>query len=428
MSAYHRFTACCLDAAACLPQFFANFQLWLGFQTLPFGLVSQQQKTKKGCYLCRICLNFAGPTTHCLNGLRRCGGFFDPEGKRPQLEKLETRVADPNFWNDQEQAQKVLKERRRLADAIELAAFYDRESADLEVLFEFAEADPDSLAELAARLKALQAKVEATEVQMLLSGPDDANNAIVRIQSGAGGTDAQDWAEMLLRMYLRWCERRGFKTSILDVQPGKEAGITSAEFMVEGDYAYGLLSCESGVHRLVRISPFSSAGTRETSFASIFVTPEVEDDIEIEINEKDLRIDTYRSSGAGGQHVNVTDSAIRITHLPTGIVVSCQNQRSQHQNREMAMKVLKSRLYELELERRRAENAKLEATKRDISFGSQIRSYVLHPYRLVKDTRTKLERSDVENVLDGDLDDFIKEYLVAKNRQPEGVLVASNDT
>ncbi|MCS7079896.1 MAG: peptide chain release factor 2 [Chloracidobacterium sp.] len=355
-------------------------------------------------------------------------GFFDPEGKRPQLEKLETRVADPNFWNDQEQAQKVLKERRRLADAIELAAFYDRESADLEVLFEFAEADPDSLAELAARLKALQAKVEATEVQMLLSGPDDANNAIVRIQSGAGGTDAQDWAEMLLRMYLRWCERRGFKTSILDVQPGKEAGITSAEFMVEGDYAYGLLSCESGVHRLVRISPFSSAGTRETSFASIFVTPEVEDDIEIEINEKDLRIDTYRSSGAGGQHVNVTDSAIRITHLPTGIVVSCQNQRSQHQNREMAMKVLKSRLYELELERRRAENAKLEATKRDISFGSQIRSYVLHPYRLVKDTRTKLERSDVENVLDGDLDDFIKEYLVAKNRQPEGVLVASNDT
>lgn len=375
-----------------------------------------------------MCLNFAGRTTRCWNGSRPCGGFFDPEGKRPLLEKLEARVADPNFWNDQEQAQKVLKERRRLADAIELATFYDRETADLEVLFEFAESDPASLAELEQRLAALHAKVEASEVQMLLAGPNDANNAIVRIQSGAGGTDAQDWAEMLLRMYLRWCERRGFKTSILDVQPGKEAGITSAEFTVEGDYAYGLLSCESGVHRLVRISPFSAAGTRETSFASIFVTPEVEDDIEIEINEKDLRIDTYRSSGAGGQHVNVTDSAIRITHLPTGIVVSCQNQRSQHQNREVAMKVLKSRLYELELERRRAESAKLEAAKRDISFGSQIRNYVLHPYRLVKDTRTKLERSDVENVLDGDLDDFIKEYLVAKNRRPDGVPVADDET
>ncbi len=362
-----------------------------------------------------------------LNGLSTCGGFFDPEGKRPQLEALEQRIAAPDFWHNQEQAQKLLKERRRLAEAIETAAFYDREIADLEVLLEFAETDPASLAELEQRLYALRQKVEADEIQMLLSGPNDANNAIVRIQSGAGGTDAQDWAEMLLRMYLRWCERRGFKTSLLDVQPGKEAGIASAEFIMEGDYAYGLLSCESGVHRLVRISPFSSAGTRETSFASVFVTPEVEDDIEIEINEKDLRIDTYRSSGAGGQHVNVTDSAVRITHLPTGIVVSCQNQRSQHQNREVAMKVLKSRLYELELERRRAEAAKLEATKRDISFGSQIRNYVLHPYRLVKDTRTKLERSDVDNVLDGDLDAFIREYLVARSRQPDGVLVASND-
>ncbi len=372
-------------------------------------------------------MNFGTPTTHCSNASPTCGGFFDPESKRPQLETVEARIAQPDFWNDQEQAQKILKERRRLAGAIETANFYDRELADLEVLFEFAEADPASLAELEQRLRALQQKVEADETQMLLSGPNDANNAIVRIQSGAGGTDAQDWAEMLLRMYLRWCERRGFKTSLIDVQPGKEAGITSAEFTVEGDYAYGLLSCESGVHRLVRISPFSSAGTRETSFASIFVTPEVEDDIEIEINEKDLRIDTYRSSGAGGQHVNVTDSAIRITHLPTGIVVSCQNQRSQHQNREVAMKVLKSRLYELELERRRAESAKLEATKRDISFGSQIRNYVLHPYRLVKDTRTKLERSDVDSVLDGDLDDFIKEYLVARSRQPDGVLAAGDD-
>lgn len=289
------------------------------------------------------------------------------------------------------------------------------------MLFEFAAEDDASRAEFETRMQKLRADVESAETKMLLAGPTDPNNAIVRIQSGAGGTDAQDWAEMLLRMYLRWCEKRGFKTSVLDTQPGKEAGITSAEFTVEGDYAYGLLSCEAGVHRLVRISPFSSSGTRETSFASIFVTPEVEDDIEVEINDKDLRVDTFRSSGAGGQHVNVTDSAIRITHIPTNIVVSCQNQRSQHQNREVAMKVLKSRLYELEVQKRKAESAKLEATKRDISFGSQIRNYVLQPYRLVKDARTKFERSDVDTVLNGDLDDFIKEFLIARQRNPDGL-------
>jgi peptide chain release factor 2 len=320
-----------------------------------------------------------------------------------------------------------LKERRRLEEAIQRAEFYDNEIADLDVLFEFAAEDEGSRAEFETRLKKLRDDVDAAETKMLLAGPTDPNNAIVRIQSGAGGTDAQDWADMLLRMYLRWCERRGFKTSVLDTQPGKEAGITSAEFTVEGDYAYGLLSCEVGVHRLVRISPFSSSGTRETSFASIFVTPEVEDDIEIEINDKDLRVDTYRSSGAGGQHVNVTDSAIRITHIPTNIVVSCQNQRSQHQNREVAMRVLKSRLYELEVQKRKAENAKLEAAKRDISFGSQIRNYVLQPYRLVKDARTKFERSDVDNVLNGDLDDFIKEFLIARQRNPDG-LTADGDT
>ncbi len=289
------------------------------------------------------------------------------------------------------------------------------------MLFEFAAEDDASRAEFETRKQKLYADVESAETKMLLAGPTDPNNAIVRIQSGAGGTDAQDWAEMLLRMYLRWCEKRGFKTSVLDTQAGKEAGITSAEFTVEGDYAYGLLSCEAGVHRLVRISPFSSSGTRETSFASMFVTPEVEDDIEVEINDKDLRVDTFRSSGAGGQHVNVTDSAIRITHIPTNIVVSCQNQRSQHQNREVAMKVLKSRLYELEVQKRKAESAKLEATKRDISFGSQIRNYVLQPYRLVKDARTKFERSDVDTVLNGDIDDFIKEFLIARQRNPDGL-------
>jgi len=255
---------------------------------------------------------------------------------------------------------------------------------------------------------------------MLLSGPNDSRDAIVTINAGAGGTDAQDWAEMLFRMYLRWTERRGFKTEIVDEQPGKEAGIKSATFTVAGDYAYGLMSAEAGVHRLVRLSPFNAGSSRETSFASVFVYPDIEEDVEIEVQEKDLRVDTYRSSGAGGQHVNVTDSAVRITHLPTGIVVTCQNQRSQHQNREVAMRILKSRLYELEMEKRRAETAQLEETKRDISFGSQIRNYVLHPYRLAKDVRTKYETSDVDAVLDGDLDEFIKQYLVLKSKSARG--------
>lgn len=249
---------------------------------------------------------------------------------------------------------------------------------------------------------------------MLLSGETDANNAICSIQSGAGGTDAQDWAEMLMRMYLRWAEKRGFKVDILDEQAGSEAGIKSATFRVEGEYAYGLLSGEAGVHRLVRISPFNSGGSRETSFASLFVSPEIDEDIEVDIQDKDLRVDTYRSSGAGGQHVNVTDSAVRITHLPTGIVVTCQNQRSQIQNRAVAMQVLRSKLYELEIEKRKSETADLEAAKQDISFGSQIRNYTLQPYRLIKDTRTKFERTDVETVLDGDIDEYIKEFLLLK--------------
>ncbi len=282
------------------------------------------------------------------------------------------------------------------------------------MLFEFAETDENSVQELQDLIAKLEREVAEAETQSLLSGETDANNAICSIQSGAGGTDAQDWAQMLLRMYLRWAERKGFKVEILDEQSGSEAGIKSATFRVEGEYAYGLLSAEAGVHRLVRISPFNSGGSRETSFASFFVSPEIDENIEVEINEKDLRIDTYRSSGAGGQHVNVTDSAVRITHLPTGTVVTCQNQRSQIQNRAMAMQVLRSRLYELELEKRRADSAELEANKQDISFGSQIRNYVLHPYRLVKDTRTKHEVTDVDAVLDGEIDEFIKEFLLYK--------------
>lgn len=284
------------------------------------------------------------------------------------------------------------------------------------MLIEFAAEDEASLKELRTVLERLEREVEEAESEMLLSGPNDARDAIVTINAGAGGTDAQDWAEMLFRMYLRWAERHQFKVEIVDEQPGKEAGIKSATFTLGGEYAYGLMSAEAGVHRLVRLSPFNAGSSRETSFASVFVYPDIQDDVEIEVNEKDLRVDTYRSSGAGGQHVNVTDSAVRITHMPSGIVVTCQNQRSQHQNREVAMHILKSRLYELEMEKRRAETAHLEETKRDISFGSQIRNYVLHPYRLAKDVRTKHEVADVDAVLDGDLDEFIKQYLMLKSR------------
>ncbi|HET9533269.1 MAG TPA: peptide chain release factor 2 [Blastocatellia bacterium] len=343
-------------------------------------------------------------------------GFFDPESKRAEIARLEEETAKPEFWQDQENAQKVLKRRSRLESALEKADRFEREMEDASVLIEFAAEDEASLGELESVLARLEEEIRETQTEMLLSGPNDARDAIVTINAGAGGTDAQDWAEMLLRMYLRWAERHGFKTEIIDEQPGKEAGIKSATFTVSGEYAYGLLSAEAGVHRLVRLSPFNAGSSRETSFASVFVYPDIEEDVDIEIQDKDLRVDTYRSSGAGGQHVNVTDSAVRITHLPTGIVVTCQNQRSQHQNREVAMRILKSRLYEIEMEKRRSETAQLEESKRDISFGSQIRNYVLHPYRLVKDVRTKYETSDVDSVLDGDIEEFIRQYLTQKSR------------
>lgn len=339
-------------------------------------------------------------------------GFFDAPTKRARVEQLEKQISAPDFWNDSEKAQKIVQEKSRIDRALEGQEKFETAISDAEVLFEFAETDKDSANELSELIGNLEAEVDAAITEALLSGETDANSAICSIQSGAGGTDAQDWAQMLLRMYLRWAERKGFKVEVLDEQAGSEAGLKNATFRVEGEYAYGLLSAEAGVHRLVRISPFNSGGSRETSFASMFVSPEIDEDIEVEINDKDLRIDTYRSSGAGGQHVNVTDSAVRITHLPTNIVVTCQNQRSQLQNRLVAMKVLRSKLYELELEKRQADSAELEATKQDISFGSQIRNYVLHPYRLVKDTRTKFEKSDVEAVLDGDIDEFIKEFLL----------------
>jgi peptide chain release factor 2 len=342
------------------------------------------------------------------------GGFFDAPKKRAELETSEKVISEPGFWDDQEQAQKVVQQRSRIERALKLQEEFETGVSDAEVLFEFAAEDADSAKELAALIEKLDKQVSEAETQSLLSGETDANNAICSIQSGAGGTDAQDFAQMLLRMYLRWAERKGFKVDLIDEQSGGEAGIKSATFRVEGDYAYGLLSTEAGVHRLVRISPFNSGGSRETSFASMFVSPEIDENIEVNIEDKDLRIDTYRSSGAGGQHVNVTDSAVRITHLPTNTVVTCQNQRSQLQNRAVAMQVLRSKLYELELEKRRADASEHEATKMDISFGSQIRNYVLHPYRLVKDTRTKYEQTNVEAVLDGEIDEFIKEFLTFK--------------
>jgi len=280
---------------------------------------------------------------------------------------------------------------------------------------EWAEAGEPVDAELAKGLDEFQSDVETAETRKMLGGPHDRRNAIVTIHPGAGGTESQDWAAMLLKMYLKWCERRGFKREVIDYQDGDEAGIKSATFTVTGDYAFGLLAAEAGVHRLVRISPFDQAARRHTSFASVFVWPELPDDIDIEIPDKDLRIDTYRSSGAGGQHVNVTDSAVRLTHLPTGIVVSCQNERSQHRNRDAAMKVLKSRLYDQKLKEQQARLEQISGEKKDIAFGSQIRSYVLHPYQMVKDHRTKEQVGDINRVLnEGDLDMFIRSYLMKK--------------
>jgi len=288
------------------------------------------------------------------------------------------------------------------------------ELEDVEILEElsFEEEDEAALNEAKAKLSEIETKIEDLEFKRILGEPEDSSNAIVSINAGAGGTEAQDWADMLLRMYLRYAERSGFQTEIVEYQEGDEAGLKSATFLVKGDYAFGYLKSESGVHRLVRISPFDSNKRRHTSFASVFVSPEIDDSIEVDIEEKDLRIDTYRASGAGGQHVNKTDSAIRITHAPTGIVVSCQNERSQRQNKETAMKILRARLYELEREKQREKIDELNSTKKEIGWGSQIRSYVLHPYRMIKDHRTDFETGNVDPVLDGDLAEFIKSYLI----------------
>jgi peptide chain release factor 2 len=346
--------------------------------------------------------------------------IFDVEPKRAEVARIEERASNPEFWNRQEEAQAILQTRRRLEEDIELDARLGREIGDFEALIELASEGEDVLPDVTRELERLEQETQSIEIRMLLSGEHDRANAIVTIHPGAGGTESQDWAEMLVRMYLRWSERSGYATETLDYQQGEEAGIKSATFLVKGDFAYGKLASESGVHRLVRISPFDSAARRHTSFASVYVYPEIDDEIDVQIDEKDLKIDTYRSSGAGGQHVNVTDSAVRITHLPTGIVVSCQNERSQIRNREMARKILRARIYELELEKKRKALQEVEDSKLDIAWGSQIRSYVLHPYRLVKDHRTKFENTSPDRVLDGAIDEFIYQYLVQRGVRGRG--------
>jgi peptide chain release factor 2 len=308
----------------------------------------------------------------------------------------------------------VLKEQASLREVIDS---WEKHRAGLEearFFLELAkeEKNEDALNEAVGKVAEVTEGMAQTELTQLLGEPDDRRNAIVSLHPGAGGTEAQDWAEILLRMYLRWADRRGYRKEILEYQPGEEAGLKSVTFTVEGDYAYGYLKAEAGIHRLVRISPFDANSRRHTSFASVFVYPEVDDTIKVEINEADLRVDTYRSSGAGGQHVNKTDSAVRITHLPTNIVVACQNERSQHKNRAMAMKILRSRLYELEIEKQREKMDVYHKTKKDIAWGSQIRSYVLHPYRMVKDHRTAVEIGNADAVLDGNIDKFIQAYLL----------------
>jgi peptide chain release factor 2 len=323
-------------------------------------------------------------------------------------------MSAPGFWDDPDKAQEVGRRRSRIEKRIQSGESIDTKFEELDVLLELRKEGEHVDGDIETLVGQLEHEVTSIEMTMKLSGEHDDRDAILAIHPGAGGTESQDWADILLRMYLRFCERQGWSTEMVDYQAGEEAGIKSATLMVRGDYAYGYLKSEHGVHRLVRISPFDAAKRRHTSFASVYVYPDIDEDIEIEINDKDLRVDTYRSSGAGGQHVNVTDSAIRITHLPSGIVVTCQNERSQHKNRDTAMKLLKARLYQLEVEKRKEEQAKLEGEKKEIGFGSQIRSYVMQPYQMIKDVRTGYEVGDVQRVLDGDLDGFIEAYLAQR--------------
>ena len=356
-----------------------------------------------------------------------CGSIFDSSRLKSELAAVEQQISDPSVWADAAKSLPLMRERKRLetllADDAELA----RRSDDIEAYFELAREGENTEPDIAREIPALVEFADALESKTMLSGETDPLNAIVTVHPGAGGTESQDWAEMLMRMYIRWAERQRFKVEINEIQDGDEAGIKSATFTITGDFAFGLLSGETGVHRLVRISPFDSAKRRHTSFASVFVSPEIDDTIVIDIKVEDLRIDTYRSGGKGGQHVNTTDSAVRITHLPTGLVTGCQNERSQHKNKDRAMKMMRSKLYEYELDKKKAISRKLEDSKLDIKFGSQIRSYVLQPYRMAKDLRTRVEVGDVDKVLDGAIEPFIRGYLRMRREGGVPAPIADDD-
>lgn len=358
-------------------------------------------------------VNSVRRSTIWWNGSTKSGGLFDLAGKKKQIAGMEQRMAAADFWDDQEGAQKVIAEVNRLKDVVERVEGLRSRVEDLEVLWELGheEGDETVLGEIEAGITQVHSQLGQFELELMLSGPYDRNNAIVELHPGAGGTESQDWTAMLLRMYTRWAESRGYKVETLDYLPGEEAGVKSVTLLIKGHNAYGYLKAERGVHRLVRISPFDASGRRHTSFASVDVLPELDESVDVDIRPEDLKIDTYRSSGAGGQHVNTTDSAVRITHIPTGIVVTCQSERSQIKNRATAMKILAARLYERRRREQEEQIAALRGEQKEIAWGSQIRSYVFHPYSMVKDHRTGVETGNVQAVMDGDIDAFIDAWL-----------------
>jgi peptide chain release factor 2 len=350
-----------------------------------------------------------------LKNWKRLRTFFDLPAKEKRLKEIESQIAEKKFWEDPESGKSVLKERTSISGIIKRFNELHKDLEENEILFDLGveESDADTVDEASRQVRKLEKKIKIFSIDLTLDGEDDPNNSIVSINAGAGGTEAQDWAEMLFRMYLRWIDRKGFKSSIIDFQPGDEAGIKSVTFTAAGNYAYGYLKTETGVHRLVRISPFNASGKRHTSFASVFVYPELNNEIVVNVEDKDLRIDVFRASGAGGQHVNKTSSAVRITHLPSGIVVQCQQEKSQHRNKDLAMKVLKARLYQLEKQKQDEKQQEMHAVKDEIAWGSQIRSYVMHPYQMVKDHRINLEVGNINSVLDGNLDPFMEGVLLS---------------
>ena len=349
-----------------------------------------------------------------MKNITKLGGIFDLESKTSDLKVLKEQISDPTMWENNSKSTSIMRQISFLEKDISLRQNLVQKAEDVEVLFEFLNENQVEEDEVEKELNVFSSLIKDFELKLILNGENDMNDAIITIHPGAGGTESQDWAEMLYRMYSMWAESKGFKFNVIDFQNGDEAGLKDCTVEISGDYAYGLLQAEIGIHRLVRISPFDSNSRRHTSFASVTVSPAVNDDIDIDINQKDLRIDTFRSSGAGGQHVNKTDSAIRITHIPSGIVTQCQTQRSQHKNKEQALKVLKSKLFQLEVEKQLQNKKELEGEKKDIGWGNQIRSYVFHPYNMIKDHRTKHEVGNIKSVMDGNIDEFIYSYLLDK--------------